>query len=242
MGDRLPPLWHFCYFLEASALSELGRDGHSLKGGFLPPVELPRRMWAGGRFTFHGDLRVGDEVERIATVTNISHKDGASGPLIFVTISYDYTVDGALQMTEEKDLVYRADPAPNAPAPKPQSAPTDGSWETRVEPDAVMLFRYSALTFNSHRIHYDRDYARDIEGYDGLVVHGPLTSTLLAGLAEEKESLPLKTFSFRGVAPLFDQPFIIDGKETPEGADLWARTPDGAIAMTANATFSTAAQ
>ena len=140
-------------------------------------------------------------------------------------------------LTEEKDLVYREDPNPVAPPPKLQHAPEGGRWETIVEPSPVMLFRYSALTFNSHRIHYDRDYAVDVAGYGGLVVHGPLTSTLLAGLAEKKLLSPLKTFSFRGVAPLFDQPFIIDGTKTTEGADLWACTPNGALAMTAHATF-----
>ena len=236
-GDRLPPLWHFCYFIESDGLSHLGPDGHSLKGGFLPPIALPRRMWASGRFTFHKDLHVGDEVERTATVKGIDHKSGASGPLIFVTVDYEYVVRGATVLTEEKDLVYRANPEPNAPAPKTRPAPEGGQWQTAVTPTSVMLFRYSAVTFNSHRIHYDRDYARDVEGYAGLVVHGPLTATLLAALAEQRRSQRLRTFSFRASAPLFDQPFSIDGKESPDGADLWAATPNGNLAMTASATF-----
>ena len=237
-GERLFPLWHYLYFLTAEPLSELGRDGHAARGEALPPIALPRRMWAGGRFTFHGDLHIGDVVERTSTITSVDQKDGRTGPLIFVTSEFKYTVDGELVLTEEKDLVYREDPtADSTRAISPRRAREPQGWSTTVTPGPVMLFRYSALTFNNHRIHYDRAYARDVENYPGLVVHGPLTATLLSGLAEERTGKRLKTFSFRASAPLFDTPFEIDGRETTDGAEVWASTPDGNLAMAADATF-----
>ncbi len=236
-GERLPPLWHFGLFLNADRQSELGRDGHGPRGGFLPPVGLPRRMWASGAFNFHGDLHVGDAVERRAAIRSIDEKTGRSGTLIFVTIDFEYFVDGALRVSEEKLLVYRDDPDGDATPPAQKPLPEGGTWSTRIDADPVMLFRYSALTFNGHRIHYDRDYARDIEGYEGLLVHGPLTATLLAGLAEEKMGKSLRTFSFRALSPIFDGAFSIDGKETTDGADIWATTNHGGLAMAATATF-----
>lgn len=237
-GDRLPPLWHFIYFIESTRLGRLGRDGHPARGGFLPPVALPRRMWAGGRFTFHDDLHIGETAERTSTITKVAQKEGRTGPLCFVTVEHRHTVDGELRITEEQDLVYREDPTPDAPVIPPKPAPAMSDWKERVEPNEVLLFRYSALTFNGHRIHYDREYAREVEGYEGLVFHGPLTATLLAGLAESATSRRLATFSFRGAAPLFDNtPFHIGGVATDPGADLWAEMPNHAVAMTATATF-----
>lgn len=238
IGDPLPPLWHFTMHLGSAPLSGLGRDGHPKRGGFLPPVALPRRMWAGGRFTFHGDILVGDTVTKTSTIDDIVMKSGRTGDLCFVTVRHELTVDGETRVVEEQDLVYRGDPATDSPKPEPKPAPTESHWERTIEPSSVMLFRYSALTFNSHRIHYDRGYARNVEGYDGLVVHGPLTATLLADLALAEGGRPLDTFSFRALAPLFDtEPFTIAGIQTENGAELWAHTARGGLAMRAEATY-----
>ena len=235
-GDPLPPLWHFIAHLPSARLSRLGRDGHPERGGFLPPVALPRRMWAGGRFTFSGDIHLGDEVTKTSTIDNIAMKTGRTGPLGFVTVRHELSVAGQVRIAEEQDLVYREDPAADAPRPEPKPAPVDADWTRVIEPSEVMLFRYSALTFNSHRIHYDRDYARDVEGYDSLVVHGPLTATLLADLAAA-ELGPLATFSFRAMSALFDTaPFTIAGTRDGDVAHLWAANSAGALAMEADAT------
>ncbi len=237
-GDALPPLWHFINGLPSARMSELGPDGHPLRGAFLPPVALPRRMWAGGRFTFHGDVHLGDDVTKRSTVDDIVMKEGRSGPLCFVTVTHELLVDGELRIAEEQDLVYRDDPAPDAPKPTPKPAPDNAEFTRTITPSEVMLFRYSALTFNAHRIHYDRKYAEEVEGYKALVVHGPLTATLLADLAVSEAAKPLTSFSFRGLAPLFDdEPFTISGAATDDGYDLWATTPSGGLAMQATATF-----
>lgn len=237
-GDRMPPLWHFTCFLEAARRSELGRDGHPRRGEFLPPVALPRRMWAGGSFTFHGDLHIGESIERTSTITDVRARDGKSGPLIFVTIEHSYTVDGDLRMSERKELVYRDNPGPSASPAEPPPSPDEHTWSALIEPDPVLLFRYSALTFNNHRIHYDREYTTSVEQYPGLIVHGPLTATLLAAYAESWTGQRLATFTYRGTAPLFDtEPFTLHGVPTDSGAHLWAATPNGGLAMTAEATF-----
>ncbi len=242
-GDPLPAMWHVVAHLESVPLSEHGRDGHPKRGGFLPPVALPRRMWAGSRLTFHADIHFGDAVTKTSTVDDIVIKEGRSGTLCFVTVHHELTVDGEVKIFEEQDLVYRDDPAPDAPKPQPKPAPDNAHWSRAIEPSPVLLFRYSALTNNSHRIHYDRDYARDVEGYEGLVFHGPLTATLLADLAVTQTGRQLATFSFRGMSPLFDTaPFTING--SPSEADdsgntieLWAATPGGGLAMQATATL-----
>ncbi len=237
-GDALPPLWHWAYFPDIAPLSELGRDGHKARGGFLPPVPLPRRMWAGGRLSFHGDLRLGDAVEKTSRILDVREKSGRSGALCFVTVEHRFSVDGALKLTEEHDIVYREDPAPDAPKPTPPQAP-DGAGQTEtVDPGPVMLFRYSAVTFNGHRIHYDRDYCRDVEGYPGLVFHGPLTATLLADLARRAAGRDLARFAFRAHSPLFDtEPFAICARVAGDQADLWAAGPGNALAMRAEATY-----
>ncbi|MDA0219408.1 MAG: MaoC family dehydratase N-terminal domain-containing protein [Proteobacteria bacterium] len=240
-GDALPPLWHWIYFNEAVARSALGRDGHARRGGFLPPVDLPRRMWAGGRFGFVEPLRLGEAVTRHSTIRDVAVKHGRTGPLCFVTVRHDLAgPDGAERFWEEHDIVYREDPAPGAPAPAAQAPPGEPAFSRTVTPSPVLLFRYSALTFNGHRIHYDRDYCRDVEGYPGLVFHGPLTATLLADLAQEHGGgRTLATFSFRALAPLFDTaPFVLRGKPSgPDDLELWAETPRGGLAMTAKAHF-----
>lgn len=235
-GDVLPPLWHFTTHLTSARLSRLGRDGHPERGGFLPPVALPRRMWAGGRFTFTGDIHLGDNVTKTSTIEDVVMKLGQTGQLCFVTVKHELSTAGELRIVEEQDLVYREDPAPNTPSPEPKRAPSDAQWTQHIEPSEVMLFRYSALTFNGHRIHYDREYAREVEGYEGLVFHGPLTATLLADLAATQLG-PLATFSFRAMSPLFDTaPFSIAGSTDGDGASMWAASPTGALAMQATTT------
>lgn len=234
----LPPLWNWLYFPTNVPLTELGGDGHPALGGFLPPVNLPRRMWAGGRFEFSRDLTIGAQVERLSTITNVALKSGRSGKLCFVTVRHDYSSNGHHCLSEEHDIVYRDNPGPSAAKAEPQRAPEGADFTKTIYPSPVMLFRYSALTFNSHRIHYDIDYCRDVEGYPGLVFHGPLTAALLANFAEQHWSKRLQTFEFRAVSPLFDiAPFDICAKSDGEGAKLWAETPDGNLAMIASARF-----
>lgn len=239
LGDPLPPLWHWLYFLDAKPLALLGRDGHPKKGGFLPPVALPRRMWAGGRFAFHSHLELGARVEKRSTIKNIAEKTGRSGALCFVTVLHEIlTEDGTIALTEEHDIVYRADQQPDTPQPEPPRAPTESEVSQTITPSEVMLFRYSALTFNGHRIHYDVDYARSVEGYDGLVFHGPLTATLLADLASRTTGKPLRSFAFKGLCPIAGMdPFHLEGRASESGLDLWARRHNGANAMQAKATF-----
>lgn len=238
-GDRLPTLWHFITHVGSTPHRAMGADGHPERGGFLPPVALPRRMWAGGRVRFISPIAIGDEVTKTSTIEDVALKSGRSGELCFVTVRHQLSVDGTLCIDEEQDLVFREEPAPDAPTPQPKPAPTEADWSETVDPSEVMLFRYSALTFNAHRIHYDRDYARDVEGYAGLVVHGPLTATLLADLAERAVGRPLATFSFRGMAPLFDTaPFTINGRAAADTAELWAATPEGGMAMKVDVTFA----
>lgn len=237
-GAPLPPLWHWAYFIDSVATAGLGPDGHPRRGGFLPPVALPRRMWAGGRLTFPGPLHVGDRVTKTSTILSVRRKDGATGPLLFVTVAHELAVDGTARVAEEQDLVYRDDPDPDAPAPDPPPAPTGAQWTDTVVPTEPLLFRYSALTFNAHRIHYDRRYATEVEGYPGLVVHGPLTATLLAALAVSRAGRALASFDFRARSPLFDgAAFTVSANPTDGGADLWAATASGGLAMTASARF-----
>lgn len=237
-GDPLPPLWHFLMHLESVPLHELGPDGHPRRGAFLPPVLLPRRMWAGGRLTFTGDILVGDEVVKTSTVDSVEMKTGRSGELCFVTVVHELSVGGEVRIREEQDLVYKDDAAPHAVRPVPKPAPTEADFMRLVAPSEAMLFRYSALTFNAHRIHYDLDYARTVEGYSNLVFHGPLTATLLADLVVVETGQQLASFSFRGLAPLFgNEPFAISGTRDGNRVSLWAATPSGGLAMSAVATL-----
>ncbi|WP_299934250.1 MaoC family dehydratase N-terminal domain-containing protein [uncultured Pelagimonas sp.] len=237
-GDTLPPLWHWLYFLDALPPRELGRDGHPKKGGFLPPVALPRRMWAGGRFEFLQSLRFGSAVEKRSSIVRLEEKTGRSGPLCFVTVRHTLSQHGQAAVIEDHDIVYREDPDPNQPVPAPAKAPESAAFSELVQPDPVLLFRYSALMFNGHRIHYDVDYARDVEGYDGLVFHGPLTATLLVDLATRQAGRPPNRYEFRGVAPISgNAPFHIEGRQCDDGYELWAKRADGALAMRAQAFF-----
>src|SRR5665647_1448780 len=180
----LPPLWHWLYFLPQQRQSELGPDGHAKRGGFLPPVPLPRRMWAGGRLAWLPDnpLRCGDAVQRISRIESVTHKAGRSGDLLFVLVKHEVHNVKGLALAEEHDIVYRAAAKSGEPVPQPIAAEKGAAWQREIVPDEVLLFRYSALTFNGHRIHYDRRYVTEVEGYPGLIVHGPLIATLLVDL------------------------------------------------------------
>jgi 3-methylfumaryl-CoA hydratase len=241
-GAALPPLWHWIYFWTAAPQAELGPDGHPQRGGFLPPVPLPRRMWAGGRLTFAAPLPIDAEATRTSVVQGVTAKTGASGNLAFVTVRHDIAHQGTVCITEEHDIVYRAMPQSGAPAPAARLAPADAAWSRTVTPDPVLLFRYSALTFNGHRIHYDRSYVTGVEGYPGLIVHGPLIATLLADLLQRH--LPdarMSAFSFRAVGSLFDtEPFTVCGRPDPDGrtVHLWAQNMRGELAMQAEATLA----
>ena len=233
-GQPLPLPWHWLYFLPSPAASEVALDGHPQRGGFLPPVPLPRRMWAGSSLRFIAPLRVGDAVRRVSTIAEVVHKLGASGDLVFVKLRHQVFSGDQLAIEEDQDLVYRqASTSNTVPVAKP--APLPAQWSREVLPDPVLLFRYSALTFNSHRIHYDRDYAREQEGYAGLVVQGPLTATLLLDLLRrEMPQAEIETFSFRGVRPLLDgRPFMLQGAVDQGGVRLWALDASGALAMDA---------
>ncbi len=236
-GDAVPPLWHWLYFLPLHRRSELGADGHARRGGFLPPVPLPRRMWAGGRLSFERALRVGESATRSSHIASIVEKTARSGPLVFVTVRHEIADAAGPAVIEEQDIVYRGAPAAGASAAF-TAAPGDAAFSREIVPDDVLLFRYSALTFNGHRIHYDRRYVTEVEGYPGLVVHGPLIATLLLDLLRrEQPEADVRRFEFKAVRPLFDlHPFTLCGR--PDGERrfaLWARAHDGALAMQASA-------
>ena len=241
-GTPVPPLWHWIYHTPQALAREIGPDGHPRRGGFLPPVALPRRMWAGGRLAFPGALRVGDRVRRESRVVSVDHKRGRTGDLVFVLVRHEFHGPTGLALTEEHDIVYRDLPVPGAPGPAPVPAPQDAEWARTVVPDDVLLFRYSALTFNGHRIHYDRRHATMAEGYPGLIVHGPLIATLLVDLLRrERPGARIAAFEFRAVKPLFDiAPFAVCGRPDPDGRTvrLWARDAEGSLAMEAKATVA----
>jgi 3-methylfumaryl-CoA hydratase len=238
-GDPLPPLWHWLYFLPTARQSILGPDGHPARGGFLPPVPLPRRMWAGGRFTFHQPLRVDEAISRVSTVQDVTIKHGRNGALCFVLVRHEVAGQNGLALVEEHDIVYRDAPQPGEAPAVPRSVRTDDVWRREILPSDPLLFRYSALTFNSHRIHYDRRYVTETEGYPGLIVHGPLIATLLIDLLRRNTERTVASFRFRAVSPLFDvAPFSVHGVADGErGVALWARNATGHLAMEAEASF-----
>jgi 3-methylfumaryl-CoA hydratase len=226
---ELPPLAHWLYFLGHARQSEIDLDGHPRRGGFLPPITLPRRMWAGSRIVFHGAIPVGAAMTRRSTIADIKTKQGASGAMIFVTVKHEIGVAGAAAIVEEQDIVFRDAPSGQTPAPKPD--PRSITDTRSINPDPTLLFRFSALTFNAHRIHYDRDYAVEVEGYPGLVVQGPLTAMLLMDhFLRTHPRSNVTRFEFRAQSPLFDTaPFEL----CADGNDLWARGPHGEAAMRA---------
>lgn len=259
-GDPLPPLWHWLFFHDVTPSAETGDDGHARRGGFLPPVALPRRMWAGGRLRFYKPLLIGSTVHKHSKITRVEHKQGKSGSLCFVTVLHTFKQSSALSdgsapaasdgvlMEEEHDIVYR-----EAAQSQPLSSEQRDALRSRIKPAAQLskqltdnsllitpsvnaLFRYSALTFNGHRIHYDRDYCQRVEHYDGLVFHGPLTATLMANFAQARLQQDLASFEFRALQPLFDtDTFTIDVEASENGLAVFARKKDGSVAMQASA-------
>lgn len=242
-GTVLPALWHWLYFLPLYRQSEVGADGHAKRGGFMPPVPLPRRMWAGSQFSFHQPLQIGDEVVRTSTIADVTEKDGRTGPLVFVKVRHEIRKNGATEvaLTEFHDIVYREAAKADDIAPPPKAAPAASQWERKIVPDDVLLFRYSALTFNGHRIHYDRRYVTAVEGYPGLIVHGPLIATLLLDrLRREKPNAEVSNFEFRALRPTFDiNHFFVCGEALADGKTfhLWARDHEGWLTMDAVATI-----
>ena len=239
-GSKLPPLWHWLYFLPMHRQSEIGPDGHAKRGGFLPPVPLPRRMWAGSQFEFRTPIRVGDRMSRTSTIDDVTAKEGRTGKLVFVKVRHELRCNGAADpaLVEFHDIVYREAQRPDDVPPPPQKAAASAPWQREIVPDDVLLFRYSALTFNGHRIHYDRSYVTEVEGYPGLIVHGPLIATLLVDLLRrELPNAVLTQFDFKAASPLFDlHPFSVCGRREAEGSVLlWARNHLGELAMNARA-------
>ena len=240
-GDAAPSTVHWCLAQPVFPMAELGPDGHPARGGFLPPVPLPRRMWAGGELEFLDTLRVGDEVTRTSQISDVTMKPGSSGPLCFVSVAHVVATSRGIAIRERQDIVYRelaSGPTGAAPAKPPAPPPPAAHRESHMA-DPVLLFRYSALTFNGHRIHYDRDYVTKVEGYPGLVFHGPLQAALLVEYAARLHGgAAPKKFSYRGVQPLFDgSEFSVNANTTAEGMELWTANSAAMPTMKANAAW-----
>ena len=240
-GTPLPALWHWLYFLPLHRQSEIGPDGHAKRGGFLPPVPLPRRMWAGSQFEFHQPLLVGDTLTRTSTIADVTEKSGRTGALVFVKVRHEIrrNQETDIALTEFHDIVYRESAKPDDVAPPPKAAPANATWEREWIPDDVLLFRYSALTFNGHRIHYDRRYVTGVEGYPGLIVHGPLIATLLLDLLRhQRPDARVAKYEFRAIRPTFDtHHFFVCGEPQADGKTfhLWARDHERWLTMDATA-------
>ena len=237
-GDAAPFTVHWCLAQPVFPASELGPDGHPARGGFLPPVPLPRRMWAGGELEFVEPLRVGDEVTRTSRISDVTMKTGSTGTLCFVSVEHVITTARGIALRERQDIVYRDIPTTQAAAPAkpPAAAPAAQHKESHVA-DPVLLFRYSALTFNGHRIHYDRDYVTKVEGYPGLIFHGPMQAALQVELAAKLHGGAPKKFSYRGLQPLFEGAFSVNANETGAGMELWTANSDGQPTMKGTATW-----
>lgn len=233
-GDPLPQSWHWLYFHDLARASDLGPEGHPKLGMFLPMVPLPRRMWAGGSFAFHSPLLLGSMVDRTSVVRSITPKEGRSGPLCFVTVEHTLKTLGALNLVEEQTIVYREAHGESGRGHS-LTAPTGAEFSREVRLDSIALFRYSALTFNGHRIHYDVDYCRAVEGYPNLLIHGPLVATLLLELSV-LQGAPLKVFRYRATSPLFlPDAFTVAGKRNGATTQLWAMSHLGELSMEAEA-------
>jgi 3-methylfumaryl-CoA hydratase len=228
------------YFLPIHRQSKIGPDGHAARGEFLPPVPLPRRMWAGSRIEFLRPIAIGSAVSCLSRIASVKVKEGRSGTLVFVTVRHEVSDARGVALTDEHDIVYRGETG--KAVADPVSAPTNEAWSRTIDPDPVLLFRYSAVTFNGHRIHYDQPYVTKVEGYPGLIVHGPLTATLLVDLLRRnRPGVEVRSYSFRAMRPLFDTaPFTVCG--VPEAgkneARLWTRDAEGAVTMEARATWA----
>ena len=239
-GDAIPLSGHWLYFLETAPNSELGHDGHPKRGGFLPPVSLPRRMWAGGRIDFRVPVRVGDAIRRDSEILSVEAKSGNSGNLVFVTVRHTVSANDTIAIVEEHDIVYRDAAKKGEAPPVGKPAPQTAMWRREVETNQGVLFRYSALIFNAHRIHYDIDYCRDVEGYPGLIVHGPLQTTLLLDLCRRHDPRPVRTLDYRATHPVFHQEkFSVNGQPSADGksVELWTANAAGCYAMRGTATF-----
>jgi 3-methylfumaryl-CoA hydratase len=236
-GEPLPPLWHWIYFHDPRRGSELADNGHARLGRFMPPIPLPRRMYAGGRITVHRPLLIGRPARRISTIADVQVKAGRSGPLAFLTVRHEFADAEGTAVVDEQDLVYR-EATSAAGTGEARRAPGKAPWRRAIETDEALLFRYSALIFNAHRIHYDLPYCEK-EGYPGLVVHGPLIATLLADLVRRNTDRAVTAFSFRAVKPLFHPaPWAVCGIPKGNTVELWAEDGEGAVAMEARATLS----
>jgi 3-methylfumaryl-CoA hydratase len=238
----LPPLWHWLYFLDTTPRSKLGPDGLPGRGDFMPPVTLPRRMWAGSRFTFHdAPLKLGDTLRRESSIAAVEGKSGSTGEMVFVTVRHRIAGASGLAVEEEIDGVYREAAKPGEVQKAGRPAPSDATWSKTITPDPVLLFRFSALTFNPHRIHYDQPYVTSVEGYPGLLVHGPLMCLLQVELA--RRSVPdrrMKSFALRALAPVYDlAPFDVQARREADGSvTTWIRNPQGAMAQQGKAVFA----
>jgi 3-methylfumaryl-CoA hydratase len=233
-GDALPPTWHWLYFLPAARQRDVGADGHPERGLFIPPVPLRRRMWAGSRIELRRPVRLGSTLQRRTTIAEVTGKEGRSGALVFVRVSTEIASEGVVALVETRDIVFRDPPAQGSASPATSDAPADAMWREERTSDPVLLFRYSALTFNCHRIHYDWPYATEIEHYSGIVVQGPLLATLLADALRRHADATPAAITFRAVSPLFaGEPFVIAGKQLERGAQAWAATSQNRLAMTA---------
>jgi len=239
VGDEVPALWHWIYFLAPTRASELGHDGHAALGDFMPPVPLPRRMWAGGKFKFIKPLHVGDLARKESTIRDVTVKQGRTGKLCFVEVEHCIFVGKELRFSETHNIVYRDAKQPGEDNILAPEAPQNPEWTREVFPNSTLLFRYSALTFNAHRIHYDLDFCRQQEGYPGLVFHGPLTATLLLELAmQNNPGRSLKSYEFKALSPLFDNaPFSLNGKMDGTKIEMWAANADNRLAMRASVSF-----
>jgi 3-methylfumaryl-CoA hydratase len=242
MGDPLPPLWHWLYFLDAAPQSKIGPDGHAERGEFLPPIELPRRMWAGSRLTFSGaPLRIGDAISRRSEIKSVEPKTGSTGTMVFVTLLHTISGPKGVSCLEEHDIVYREAARPGEKPREPRPAPTDATWSRKVVPDPVLLFRFSALTFNGHRIHYDQAYVTGTEGYPGLVVHGPLMGMQQLELARRSNpGKVVKSFEFRALSPAFaNAPLTVGARRETDGSlTTWIANDNGGLAQQGKVTFT----
>ena len=239
-GDVIPPGWHLFYIREVVKLRDTAEDGHPKRGDFLPPIDLPRRMWAGTRATYHKPIHVGENINNVTTIESVTPKVGKTGQLVFLKLKNEISGEDGLATTELQDVVYREEAQSGVAAPEPPPPPGEAVWKRTIHPSSVLLFRYSALTMNSHRIHYDRTYVTEVEKYPGLLVHGPLTFTLLLDLfRRENTDKTLKSFSVRAVSPIYDtHDFLVEGSPDGENAaNLWALNHEGRLAMSAEAKF-----
>lgn len=241
MGDAVPPLWHWLYFLEIARQSGIGPDGHAERGDFLPSLPLPRRMWAGSRLTFEGEpLRIGETIKRVSEIKAVEAKSGSTGQMVFVTVLHTISGPRGVSCLEEHDIVYREAAKPGEQQRPAKPAPSDAAWSKTLMPDPVLLFRFSALTFNGHRIHYDQPYVTGVEGYPGLIVHGPMMGMLQLELG--RRSHPQKTvkgFEFRALSPAFaNAPIMVGARGDSDGSlTTWVANDKGGLAQQGKVTF-----